>query len=282
MMQVLVSTDVIGFLGLPKDIEKAYGETKTILNTKGYALNLEVIGWKHSYRFFKNQASRYGFNVVGLHGKIGKLKFKYLKDRLMFNLMNGALIGSQRLLKQKINSGYILIHESEVPHIAKLLKKNNCKTLLMIENNPSRNSLKSTVAAVRNLNKTGINVGIMVDLVHTIKEVSETKDLNKMKRFRKYYLDSLLYIKESITDLKTVGFHISIGNNHDSLPKNTMERADWKILGKMIKDCGDRCRYVVLENQHNKSRFYLFNKDAGKIEKETASIVETLADDGVI
>lgn len=276
-MEILVSTDVLGFFGGPKDLSKAYGLTKKILESKGLAFNLEIIGWKHVFKQFLKLEKIYDYKVLGVHGKMGNFPLANIKARIIVKAMNDSLIDNRQLTEINIEKGYVLIHESEVENY----DYKECSSILMVENNPSSGSLGRTAKYVKALNKS-FKTGIMVDLVHTIKEKYQVKDLDDIENFSECFLGRLTEIREVTEDIELVGFHVSIGDNHDSLPINKMGKNDWMKFAELLKYLGSRCQYLVLENQYNLSKYFLFNKDSDYISTNTARIIEILADCEVI
>ncbi len=281
-MEILVSTDVVGFFGSPRDLDKVYAKTKEILRNCGRDFNLEVIGWRHRYKKYLSKAGGLGYKVIGLHGRMGQIPTHKLKMKMVLRAMNETLISTPLLTKININNGYVLVHESEVNQNRKKFSKLNFSSLLMVENNPVGGSFPKTVEAVKFLNKKGIRSGIMIDLVHLIKERYKESNLNKLDNFSKCFEKTIKYVGEKINNSEIVGFHVPIGDNHDSLPKEIMKKSDWMLLAQLIDSLGKKCKFVVLENQYNRSRYFLWDRDVETVAENTAAAVKTLAEYGII
>jgi hypothetical protein len=111
---------------------------------------------------------------------------------------------------------------------------------------------KKTIARVQALKEQGFAAGIMLDLVHLIKEITgATKTLHALSQaqFDQVWQVVITQVGQVMTLLPGSGLHIPIGVNGDSLPLELMSASHWQELGQTIKAAGKNIKWLTIENQ---------------------------------
>lgn len=288
---ISMSTDIAGIFSRPDRLFEVYLPTKQLFEKHRIDWGFEVVGWKHNISRILRLIKINGYTTNGIHGRIGVI----YKDRTTTTVDIAKVRSIDFLLlcptpkfldlsKHVADGSYILVHESELNRSgieSFFLKNKLVLPTLMIENNYSVNSLNNTLIKVDWLNSNGMDVGIMIDLLHLTKELSGVEKFtsDNWPKIWSVVMEKILY---AIDRAETIGFHIPIGTTNDSLPVDLITLEQWKEMGKIVKKYRKKIRYMTMENQQNESILYLKNRDVSTLANRTLLTVKKLIDTGVI
>lgn len=288
---VSVSSDIAGIFGRPRDVAEVYSDCQKIAD-----FGLEVICWRGISTNYFDDVMSLGLRVNGLHGPVSAVRESYsgssLANRIKGRVVDGLMVGTNRLpeLSMASRTSYVLIHQrlvdspESVSHIAETTHGFYKDTILMIENVSNRGSIDKTVAAVEQLSEKGVNAGVMIDLVHLLKDIANSSDNLSSSETQKHWSRALSTIGNVAGRVRTLGFHIPIGlNQSDSLPIETMNRQLWVQFAELLAECPG-VRFKTIENQRPNARtpFLISRQEMTILKERNYRLLSQLKETGVI
>ena len=249
-----VSSDSLGVLGNPKKWRDVYGFLEGMKNFAG----IEAIGWSW---LKSSMASEDGTSVKikGVHGRVSR-NVDWLNDpksKITQAVINEILVPTFDLVTKFPNQNYVLIHSTEARIKESELIKMNGKTCpnqtLFIENEPTKDSLKTTAEQVVAFARTGKNTGIMMDIGHHLFGLGEGQIVLKKdwETLIQDISDTTEYLNQNNDNGKIkIGMHLPVGDNStDSINIDQITKAMWSDLCQLF----DKHPQIllVIENQQN-------------------------------
>lgn len=287
---ISVSTDIAGPFGKPEDVIEVYSGCKEFVD-----FGLEVICWRRINRNYFNKIDNLGVKVNGLHGPINaageSLRGSWF-DRLKGEAVDLLMIPNHRIqeVSNACPTAYVLIHEriintpKKMQDIVAITKGLNEETILLVENLNDNGSMAKTIETVEQLNDRGAKAGILIDLVHLLKDISNSCQPLTPEIINKYWGKALAEIQQAASKVETVGFHLPVGvNSFDSLPVEKMEKQLWEDFAQLTAEC-PQVRFKTIENQRENSRtpFPISAKEMEVLKPRNYKIMTMLHQTGVI
>jgi len=288
---VSVSSDIAGLFGRPKDVAEVYSDCQKIVD-----FGFEVICWRGINTNYFDDVRSLGLRVNGLHGLVSAVRESYsgssLANRIKGRIVDGLMVGTNRLpeLSTASRASYVLIHQrlvdspESVNHVAEATHGFYRDTILMVENVCNRGSIDKTVTAVDQLSERGVVAGVMIDLVHLLKDMANSPDNLSSRETQKHWNRALSMIDSVAGRVKTLGFHIPIGlNQSDSLPIETMDRQLWIQFAQLLAKCPG-VRFKTIENQRPNARtpFLISRQEMTLLKERNYRLLSQLKEAGVI
>lgn len=287
--EILFSTDIAGLTAHPDAIASVYDDSLAQLATIGHDQpQVELIAWRHNYQTFIHQAQQHGYQVHGLHGSIGHPpKESSFSDKGMFTLFRSLIAPTDQLIPVTVdlNLGYLLVHESEINGrlpAAQLFPSSSTPPYLFLENNPWPGSLDRALTKVHQLRSEQAPSGIMVDLLHLLKESPHYSSRTTPQVFDPLWDQALTHAAQTLDQSPIAAIHLPIGLNDDSLPVYLMKPYHWEDLAALIQNFSDRIYSITLENQHQQTQFSLSSSMAKKLAWRNTQIIRRLIQTGVL
>lgn len=293
--EVLVSSDAVGILGSLQQLAEIYSKALPLLGADKLAI--EMLAWRHTIALLKpskplNTQEKPVF-VRGVHGPLGSVSeaasvLEFINigqiNMVMADLMP-ALLARPDLFETGKSGNYFLVHEPELRRKGSFeaLQSQNTGHIL-VENVLTPGSLAATIAGVEKLKAAGISAGIMLDLVHAIKEYTqslETLHTLGQEQFNAAWKKVLSDAEKIMEKLPRSGFHIPIGVNGDSLPLELMGPKHWHDLAQLIQILGLNVEWLTIENQQE-HKLRMKEKDIPAITERNYAVLSTLAEHEVI
>jgi len=257
--EVLVSSDIVGIWGNFDQLARIYAQSLPVLGEETIAI--EMLGWKHLINQAKEKTNPL-LSIRGIHGPVGgpeaavsKLeKFKAaVFDQLMAGLEPVVKVRPE-LFQAGKSRNYLLVHEPELKRTGRIqtLVSMEYPGHILVENVLDVGSLEATVRQVKALQAEKVSAGIMIDLVHALKEYTQSlKTLHGLDQhtFDENWKKVLTNIYQVISQLPGSGLHIPVGVNGDSLPLEIMTKQHWQDLAQVIKSLGENLEWLTIENQ---------------------------------
>ncbi|MFA6250365.1 MAG: hypothetical protein WC686_02545 [Candidatus Shapirobacteria bacterium] len=281
---VVFSSDIAGLTGGVDDFLKIY---------RGYfgdkaSIAVEVIGWKHQWLEFVKAERSNNLKIMGIHGPVGVggMRGAGLKEKLLDWLMIGLEdIGKSRGVDKGI---YWLLHENVITQNlidSQWFDRENKEKLIMVENSSIPGSMEKTLSKVKVIKQKRGNVGVMIDLVHLLKEYEGYCYGLGYRDFCRYWARCMEEVKVIIgkEEANPVGFHLPIGiRTDDNLPVEIMGKKEWEQLALVVKT--PKVRYLVFENQRRMSDQFIPPRWFGleSIIERNKRILNSLNDWGII
>lgn len=293
--EVLVSTDAVGIFGNLQQLAEIYSKALPVLGVDQLAI--EMLAWRHTIALQKLSkplnTQEKPVSVRSVHGPLGPVSeaASFLEviniaqiNVVMADLMP-ALLARPDLFEAGKSGNYFLVHEPELRRKGSFeaLKAQNTGHIL-VENVLTPGSLAQTVAGVEKLKAAGVSAGIMIDLVHAIKEYTQSlKTLHTLspEKFNAVWKKVLSDSEKIMEKLPRSGFHIPIGVNGDSLPIELMEPKHWHDLAQLIQILGLNVEWLTIENQQHHA-LRITKKDIPVVTERNYAVLSTLAENEVI
>jgi hypothetical protein len=286
---ISVSTDIAGPFGKPEDVVEVYSDCRSITD-----FGLEVICWREINKAYFNKIGNLGMKVNGLHGPInaaGESSAGSWLDRLKGHGVDMLMIGNNKIqeVSRTCPQAYFLIHErivnspKKIQEIATIAQSFDKETILLIENLNDNGSITKTVEAVEELSKNGVKTGILIDLVHLIKDMADSLQPITVETTSAYWSRAISEISKIMSKTGIVGFHIPVGLNlFDSLPVSEMDKQLWVDFAQLTAE--SPVRFKTIENQRVNSRtpFRISEKEMAVLKPRNYQIMSELHEYGVI
>lgn len=287
---VSVSTDIAGLLGKPKDVIEAYSDCRRIVD-----FGFEVICWRGINVNYFDKVRNLGIQVNGLHGPVSATNELYSgswTNNIKGRIVDGLMVGAERLpeLSKASQADYILIHQRLVDSpegvsYVEGISHGFCQdTVLMIENVSNSGSIEKTVTAVEQLSERGVRVGLMVDLVHLLKDLANSGDNISVFETDRHWGEVLSVVGDVAGRVEILGFHIPVGlNQSDSLPVEAMNRRLWIEFAELLAEC-PKVRFKTIENQRPNTRtpFLISRQEMKMLKERNYRLLSQLKEAGVI
>lgn len=284
--ELLVSTDIVGAFGNPNWAKKLYP-----FFAQNEQLSVELLAWKYLAQY-PDLIEKSKLSVVGIHGPTGSPKDApsliekskaIIIDQLTADL-ELALSARPELFDHR-KRNYFLVHEPELRTKEKvsLIAQQPIQTHVLVENVLDIGSLDKTVEKIKLLQHHDVSAGIMLDLVHLLKELTQsliTLQTLDAKVFGQVWRIALAKIQTTISGLPRSGLHIPIGENGDSLPLHLMTDHHWQDLAQVIGSLGENIQWLVFENQQKKA-LVTHPKDFDQIAERNKRITGQIAENGI-
>jgi hypothetical protein len=283
--KTIISSDIGGFWATTETVLESYKGCEKIIGT---VPNIELISWRHIWPGFTGEARRRkNCRVMGLHGPVGFWTHGY--HRIYEPGVDLALLSLCELVGAGRRAGveYVLVHEN-VLESGKLADSEwrDLKFVLLLENWPMRGSADRTIGKLRNLKQRRVSSGMMVDLVHLLKEQEDygyEASVSKVEDSWQRTMELLDVILNSKA-VEKVGFHIPIGDREDdSLPLDKISPGMWRGFAERIGK-HPKVEFMVLENETAMIRQLMPRglRDRQKISERNLRILNKLAEYRVI
>lgn len=291
--QVLVSSDAVGVFGSLQSLLEIYRLCLPILQVE--QLPIELLSWQvvmSDARTVNKQ--QLPVQVQAIHGPMispqgSPTLVEAAKAIVISQVMSEiatAIEGFPAYIAENNQAHYFLLHEPDLrdESVQASLKQLPPGTSILVENVLEKGSLQKTIARAQALKEQGFNAGIMLDLVHLIKEITgATKTLHTLSQaqFDQVWKIVITQVGKTMTLLPGSGLHIPIGVNGDSLPLELMSAVHWQELGQAIKAAGKNIKWLTIENQqHNIIR--IRHEAIAPLAVRNQRVLSTLAEHGVI
>jgi len=183
--RVLVSSDIVGALGSLSDLLLAYSLCLPLLGPDQLAV--EIIAWQHliSDAADKKWRAQEKVSVGAIHGPMltyeGAPTFVEAGKTVLISQLMAAIPNAVEFFPQIVDENsqvppYFLLHEPDLRKAehASWLAHLPSGTTILVENVLERGSLAKTINRVQKLKEQGLLTGIMFDLVHHIKERTQS------------------------------------------------------------------------------------------------------------
>lgn len=252
--EILVSTDAVGILGNPNRIQDIY----PFMTDEQDKLAIELLAWRY-LMMNPGIINQETLSVIGIHGPGGSSKHVPGTIEQCKTILMNWWLGSLKSVVEKrgelfdpSRNNYLLVHEPELRNPQSIALLQDVQDHILVENVPYPNSIKETVDKIALLQEQGLSTGVMVDLVHLIKEITNSiatlQDLDQ-NIFDQAWKESMAQTHKAISQLPASGIHIPIGENGDSIPLKLMGNHHWQDLAQLIEDLGEKIQWLVFENQ---------------------------------
>jgi hypothetical protein len=293
--EVLVSSDAVGIFGNLEQLSQIYSKALPLLGTDQLAI--EMLAWRHT--LIRNKFSHplntqeKPVSIRGVHGPVGPTLeaptfiegIKTFGSNVVMADLMPALLARPDLFEPGKSGNYFLVHEPELRRkgsFEKLQAQNSGH--ILVENVLTPGSLAETVVGVEKLKAAGISAGIMIDLVHALKEYTQSiKTLHTLsqEQFNTVWKKVLSDSEKIMEKLPRSGFHIPIGVNGDSLPLELMQSHHWKDLAQLIQILGLNIEWLTIENQQHHA-LRIAQKNIPTVAERNYAVLSLLAENEVI
>ncbi|MCC6711515.1 MAG: hypothetical protein IT416_04170 [Candidatus Pacebacteria bacterium] len=258
--EVLVSTDIVGIWGNFDQLWQIYAQSLSALG--GEKIAIEMLAWQHLIKNSSKLEKHPQLSIRGIHGPTGHFmaapgiieKAKAIFFQNIMADLETVVKARPDLFQAGQADNYLLVHEPELRRKGRIetLVSMNYPGHILVENVLDVGSLQATSEKVKVLRDQKVSAGIMIDLVHLIKEYTQSlKTLHTLdqKTFNETWLRVLKTVEVTINQLPKSGLHIPIGINGDSLPLELMTKQHWRDLAQVIKKLGEKIHWLTIENQ---------------------------------
>lgn len=258
--EVLVSTDIVGIWGKLDQVWQIYAKSLPALG--GEQIAIELLAWQHLIKNSAKLEKPPQLSIRGIHGPTGHfMESPGIIEKSKAIIFQNIMADLETVVKARPDlfqagqaENYLLVHEPELKRKGKIetLAAMSYPSHILVENVLEVGSLQATVQKVAVLKEQKISAGIMIDLVHLIKEYTQSlKTLHTLeqKTFNDTWKKVLMTVEEVINQLPKSGLHIPIGINGDSLPLELMTNQHWQDLAQVIKKLGEKIQWLTIENQ---------------------------------
>lgn len=256
--QVLVSSDAVGVFGDLQALAQIYQLCLPLLGVDQLAI--ELLSWQHVVSDAQTvEKTKLPVQIQAIHGPMispegSPTLIEAAKAILISQVMAEiahAIESFPHYIAENQRAHYFLLHEPDLRNatIQAAVQQLPPATSVLVENVLEKGSLQKTINRVHSLKEQGVNAGIMLDLVHLIKEITgATKTLHALSQaqFDQIWKSVVQHVAQTMTLLPGSGLHIPIGVNGDSLPLELMSDHHWRELAAVIKNTGTNIKWLTL------------------------------------
>jgi len=287
---ISVSSDIAGLFGRPEELVEVYSDCRKIVN-----FGLEVICWRRINRQYFERVRKLGMQINGLHGPVNTIEESFhgpWLHQLKGKAIDSLMIRNYRLRELSLvnPAAYVLVHQSLVnlpkdfEEMIKIASGFDKKAVLLVENLTRSGSIYKTIEDVQELIERGVGAGVMIDLVHLVKDIAGSHQNISVVTINKYWQKVLSEIERVATKINVVGFHIPIGlNGYDSLPVDEMEKKRWTEFAEITAKYTS-VKFKTIENQRSERRmlFPISKQEMKMLQERNYRIMSDLEQAGVI